>query len=339
MSDMFLDTDNFDFFSLSDITDDERTHAPKPMEPEKMPGVTADSVGVNGGIVDDMSDLWDEEAEERAEEAKADPNLNLSDLADPNAAAEAVDLFTDLADDVPILINGKAMTKAEIATVAEQAERVKQDGELMSDAAKRVDDINRYIVQQYTTHKLSIDSNIDYIQRQMDNADSEIAYGKYARQLQSAKEARQTLDKNVAEQMELHDIQRRDLANYRSNQSLQINSQKIPGWNEQRRASVVQHFAKEKQIDFNPLSHVWTPELEQVFHDAYLYQKSREKVQANALAKVKAKAPRSTQGTANAQRTQAQDELAAKRAAMVNKAKNGGLDERETSDMFKYLID
>lgn len=334
---MYIDTNNFDFFSLADITADELAHS-KHSQP---PVTTADSVGADGGTVDSVDDLdssiWDEEAQEAQEEALADPNQNLSDLADPNAANDAVDIWDDLADDVPVNINGKAFTKAQLAEVAEKAERVAAESEMIGDAAKRVDDINRYIVQHYERNKTAVDMNIEAIKRRLDAATNEADYGRESRNLQNALEARKAIDNAVDEQMRLHDIQRMDLANYRANQELQINSQKIPGW-EQKRATVIKHHA-EQGLDFNQLQHVWTPELAQALHDAFVYRKGREKAQESALARAKAKAPRSTASTANAQRTQAQTAEAAKRNGLVNKMKSGGLDERENADLFKYLVD
>lgn len=337
---MYLDTDNFDFFNLADITDDEKAHAPKPQSPVISSGSTSESVGADGGLVEDTSDLdsyFAEEAEEKAAEDEANPNLNLSDLADPNAAQEAVNIWEDLADDVPISINGKSFTKAQLAETAEKAEKVAAESEMLSDAAKRVDDISRYIAQKFHENKTAIDLNIERLQRQLDNASSDVEYGNYARNLQSAQEARKALSNQVDELMRLHDVQRMDLANFRANQELQINSQKIPGW-ENKRNVVIKHHA-EKGIDFNALQHVWTPELAEALHDAFIYRKGREKAQASAMERAKAKAPRSTASTANAQRTNAQDAAAAKRAALVQKANRGDLSERETSDMFNYLID
>ncbi|MFW3388315.1 UNVERIFIED_CONTAM: hypothetical protein RF648_20205, partial [Kocuria sp. CPCC 205274] len=189
----------------------------------------------------------------------------------------------------------------------------------------------------HARNKLAIDINIDNLTQKLNSNITNDEYATYSRQLQNAKEQRQALDNRVNEELQLLAIQKMDLANFRAAQELDINSRKYPNW-EKERNQVIKFYA-DKGIDFNTVQHVWTPELAEALRNGYLYEKNKEKLQQKAAKYAQAKAPRSTSSVANAQRTQAQEAAAAKREALKQRMNNGGLDEREVSNMFNYLVD
>lgn len=338
IKDMTIDTDTFDFFSLNDITDDERAeYAPKPAE-QVDKGVTADAIGPDGGIADDASDLFDndEERELEAEEAQ-DPNFNLKDLADPDAEAEALDLFNDLPDDAPVNFGGRSMTKQQVAEAINKIDEVNAQSEIVSEAAKNIDNLHRYFRREQERGAIAIDTNIHIIQQRLNNASSDVEYGNLSRQLQQAIEARQELDRATDEKMRALDLEREEIIRTRINTEIRTLSKTIPDW-ENRRKQVLTH-AIENKINLNDIEKVWSPELAEVFYKAFCYDKTREKAKATALDRAKAKAPRSQASVANAQRTQATDANTQKLAALKQKMNKGGLDERENADMFQFLRD
>ncbi|EKE9051051.1 hypothetical protein OXE08_004518 [Salmonella enterica] len=336
--DLSIDTDTFDFFSLNDITDDERaTYAPQPTAPAA-PLTSADEVGPDGGVVDDARDLFDndEERELEAEEA-ADPNNNVSDLQTPQDDEEVITLFNDLPDDAPMSFNGRNMTKADVAAAIAKIDEVNAHSEIVSDAAKNIDQIHRFLVREHARSSTAIDTNINLIQQRMNSGVSDVEYGNLSRQLQQAIEARNALDYSTDEKMRALDVERAEVVKFRINEEINTLSKTIPDW-ENRRSKVLS-YAQAQKVNLNEVEKIWTPQLAEMFYKAYCYDQRRAQVKDEALAKAKAKAPRSQASAANAQRTQAASMTEQQRAALVNKAKRGELSEREQSDMFKYLID
>lgn len=338
--DMFLDTDNFNFFDLADITEDERAeYAPRPQE-QHAPLSKIGDVGADGGIIEDASDLdsyFDEEAAEKAAEVEADPNLNLSDLANSDDAAEALDVFNDLPDDATVNFNGKALTKAQVAEAVEKIEQVEANHAFLSESAKNIDQINRFVEQRYYVNKTALEKNIEYLTRKLGSGLSDVEYGNTARQLQQAQEANEELKRDADEQFRLMDVQRQHLKEFRVNQELQINAQKVPDW--ERKRSIVLQDMLQNGHNLNELEKVWTPELAMMCYESYLFRKQRAKANETALARAKAKAPRSTSSAATQQRTNPQDAATAKRNEFRAAMKNGGLDERQNADLFNYLVD
>ncbi|EKA7615244.1 hypothetical protein OL383_004429 [Salmonella enterica] len=336
--DMFIDTDTFNFFDLADITYEERAEFAPVEQPTKFDGVTADEIGPDGGIADDASDLFDndEERELEAEEA-ADPNNNTSDLQTETDPEETLDIFNDLPDDAPINFAGRSMTKAQVAEAVEMIDRVKAESEIVSDAAKNIDQINRYLIQQHHRSATAIDHNIQVIQQQMNSGVSDVEYGNLSRKLQQAIEARQVLDAATDEKMRALDVEKAEIARFRINQEISTLSKTIPDW-ENRRKQVLS-YALEKKVNLNDVEKVWSPELAEMMYKAYCYDKTREKAKTTALERAKAKAPRSQSSTANAQRTNAANQQEQRLNHLKQKMNKGGLDERETADMFQFLKD
>lgn len=339
---LIIDTDTFDFFSLNDITDEERAeYAPQAPQTSKEPLTKASDIGANGGVVDDASDLSDlfendEEQELQQEQAK-DPNNSVADLLSEDDAENAVQIFNDLPEDTPININGRALTKNEVSEIINQIDSVKAERQVISEAAKNIDQIDKFLVQDYHRHQLAIDINIQNIQNAMNSGVSETEYGQLARKLQAAKEAREDLNYRTDEKMRLLEEEKKEIVKFRINQEIQTLSNVIPEW-QTRRGQVIKH-AIESGVNLYEVEKVWTPELAHIFHDAYCFRKQREKAKSTALERAQAKAPRSTSSANTQQRTKAEDAQAKRLEQLRHKMRNGGLDETDTSNMFQFLKD
>ncbi|EMC1489666.1 hypothetical protein VAA96_004544 [Salmonella enterica] len=344
---MEYDTNDFDFFSLVDVVNDVDTNGnaiPNSDALAKHRPTTAANVGPDGGIVDGIDDLdpkhlfdTDEEAELQQKEIDEDPNTNLSDLKDVDSEAEAITTFNDLPDDALINFGGRQLNKAEVSKFLADYDDVKAEREIIAESAKNIETVNEFIIQNYKKHKTTIDLNIERIQRQMSANISATEYGELSRQLNQAQEARSQLNQRVDEEMRALNVQKAEIIDFRIRQEQNTLNKEIPNWGSIR--GQVLKDAYDNGVNLAELENVWSPELAKALYKASMYDRQKQKRAEKALAAAKAKAPRSTSSVANQSRTNAPDPKAAQLSKLKNKMNNGGLDERDTSNMFKYLVD
>ncbi|EHY6648643.1 hypothetical protein K4M64_004541 [Salmonella enterica] len=338
---MYLPED-FNFFDLKDITDDERAFSPDvpaPVAIKKAMG--AENVGADGGVVEDISDLSDlfdnEEQEELEAVEAADPNNNVTDLQTPQDP-DAVDTFNDLPDDAPVIIGNRTLTKKEAAQALADIDAVKQEREVVAESAKNIDTIHRWLEQDFYAHQISIDSNIQRILREQNSGVSATRYGELARDLQTAYEEKAALTERVNARMRAVDMEREEATKNRIFNAERKLIQEIPDWT-RIRSQVLNDAEKNMKLNLNELEKIWSPELAMVLYKASAFDRQKSKIHEAALARAKAKAPRSQASASNNPKSKTVDEAALKRSQLVNKMNNGGLDEREHSNMFNYLVD
>ncbi|EDR9150313.1 hypothetical protein BSY48_004421 [Salmonella enterica subsp. enterica serovar Agbeni] len=331
MSDMYYDPTTFNFDDLKDVilTDETET---KPI-PAK--------AGPNGGQVEDISDLAalfeDEDKPEPEKETEPDLNADVSDLVPEENHSEALTIYNDLPDSALVTFNGKEMTKAEANEVFATIDQLKQEREVVSTAANSIEQINRFIEQDYHRHATAIDANIAHIQQKMNSNISAVEYGEEARKLQSALEARNELNQRTDEKMRLLDIQRAELTKQRLYQTDVAMIKEIPQWLD-RRAQVLK-WAQDQGMNLNELEKVWSAPLAKALCKGYFADKTKTKVEAEALERAKAKAPRSTASAANAQRQKATDAKEIKKQQLLAKQSRTGLDRDDMAKMFEFLKD
>lgn len=339
MSDMMLDTDTFDFFSLKDITDEERAFEGKPTAPEQTTAATSEDVGANGGVVDDISDLselFDDAEAEEAEEREQDPNLNTSDLADPNEAVEALKTFQELPDTEVLDFDGVPMTKADVKELISKRETLKRDSDIANESARKIDAVHNFLERDYYEHQTAIDANIALIEKRMNSNISGNEYGELARQLKQAQEAKSELVRRTDERMRVLEIARQEAIAKRISDEIRANSTSIPQW-EQRRGHVLK-YAVENGVNLAEVEKAWSPEIAKMFYKSYLYDKSQEKIQKEAISRARSKAAPRSQSSARAAQAES-DTRNAKLAQLKSKAKSGSMDERDISNMFEFLVD
>ncbi|EDX4100277.1 hypothetical protein B9R80_002413 [Salmonella enterica] len=328
MSDMYFDPTSFNFDDLKDvIVTDESTPKPTPVK-----------VGADGGEVDDIGDLFDvEETPETEKEPEADHNADVSDLVPEENHSEALTTFNDLPDTALLTFNGKEMTKAEANAVFAMKEQLEQEREVVSTAANSIEQIHRFIEQDYHRHATAIDANISHIQQKMNSNISAVEYGEEARKLQSALEARNELNQRTDEKMRLLDLERAEITKQRLYHADVALVKDIPQWLD-RRGQVLK-FAQDQGMNLNELEKVWSAPLAKALYHAYAFTKQRDKVSAEALERAKAKAPRSTQTAATAQRQKATDQKEIKKQQLLAKQQKHGLDRDGMAQMFEFLKD
>ncbi|EIM6622188.1 hypothetical protein LNT71_004077 [Salmonella enterica] len=327
---MYFDTDSFDFTKLVDVVETEA--------PQEKPYIKADEVNQDGGIIDDSSDLADLfAADEDEPEAEADPNEDASDLVSNEVDPDTITLFNDLPDDAPLDILGEPMTKAQIKELKQAKETFDNQKELVSTAANSIDQIHSYIQRNHMAHALSIDTNIQNIQRKMNSGISATEYGEEARKLNQALEAKAMLNARVDEEMKLLEVQRAETTRFRIMQTDQAIRSEVPQW-DQLKGGLLKDM-QDRGVNLAELEKVWSKDVALAFLNDYRYRKQKEKAGAKALEAAKAKAPRSTSTAANAQRQKSLDAEAAKKAALLKKARNGGLSREDNAAMFDFLVD
>ncbi|EFU5167515.1 hypothetical protein HT819_003922 [Salmonella enterica] len=330
-NDLYFDTNSFDFNSIVDVFE-KNEGAPDST------GVKLNEITPDGGAVDDISDLSDLfSATDEDEATDTDPNNDVSDLLTDEVDPDTITLFNDLPVDVPLDIDGEPMTKAQIKELKQAKEVFENQKELVSTAANSIDQIHRHLQQEAIKHSTAIDLNIQNIQRKMNSNISATEYGELARQLNSALEARNSLNASVDERMRLLDVERAETTRFRILQTDNAMQAEIPQWN-QLKGGLLQDL-QARGVNLGELEKVWSKDIAMMALNDYRYRKGREKVGAAAMEAAKAKAPRSTSTAANAQRQQTLDATTAKKAALIKKARQGNLSKAEHSEMFNFLVD
>ena len=330
-NEMYFDPASFDFTNLVDVVE---TTAEKPQTYTK-----AEEVNQDGGVIDDASDLADLfMSDEDEPETEPDFNDDASDLTPSDEVdPDKITLFNDLPDDAVLTFAGREMPKAKVNEYLSKIDEYENNKELVGTAANSVDQIHRFITQNHKAHALSIDTNIANIQRKMNSGISNAEYGEEARKLQQAYEAKAMLNARVDEEMRLLDMERAEVARFRINQVDQELRAEVPQW-DQIKGGLLKDM-NERGHNLAELEKIWSKSLAMDLLDAYRFRKQKEKAGAAALEAAKAKAPRSTTTAANAQRQKSLDANAAKKQALLNKAKKGQLSREEHSQMFNYLVD
>lgn len=327
---MYFDPSDFDFTQLVDVVET------TPNEPK--PGMKLNEVTPDGGRVDDISDLADLfTADEDESETEKDINDDVSDLVKPEVDPDTITLFNDLPDDAPLDIGGESMTKAQIKELKQAKEVFENQKELVSTAANSIDQIHRYIQQNHAAHALTIDTNIANIQRKMNSGISATEYGEEARKLNQAYEAKAMLNARVDEEMKLLEVQRAETTRFRIMQADHAMRAEVPQW-DQLKGGLLKDL-QDRGVNLADLEKVWSKDVALMALNDYRYRKQKEQAGAKALEAAKAKAPRSTSTPANAQRQKSLDANEAKKAALLKKARNGGLSREDNAAMFNFLVD
>lgn len=327
---MYFDPSDFDFTQLVDVVET------TPNEPK--PGMKLEEVTPDGCRVDDISDLADLfTADEDESETEKDINDDVSDLVKPEVDPDTITLFNDLPDDAPLDIGGEPMTKAQIKELKQAKEVFENQKELVSTAANSIDQIHRYIQQNHAAHALTIDTNIANIQRKMNSGISATEYGEEARKLNQAYEAKAMLNARVDEEMKLLEVQRAETTRFRIMQADHAMRAEVPQW-DQLKGGLLKDL-QDRGVNLADLEKVWSKDVALMALNDYRYRKQKEQAGAKALEAAKAKAPRSTSTPANAQRQKSLDANEAKKAALLKKARNGGLSREDNAAMFNFLVD
>ncbi|EGJ4116072.1 hypothetical protein IHX65_004878 [Salmonella enterica] len=327
---MYFDPASFDFSMLKDVVEHE---AP----PEKeLPKVS--EIGPDGGAVEDTSDLADLFlADEDEPEEAADPNDDASDLVTSEVDPDIITIFNDLPDDAVVVFGNREMPKAKANEYLNKIDEYENNKEIVGTAANSIDQIHRFIMQDYHKHKTVFDLQRENMERELGTNINQIRRGEIALNLQSLNEAETDLQNRTKEKMQLLDIHTAETTRFRINQTDQAMRAEVPQW-EQLKGGLLKDM-QDRGINLAELEKVWSKDVALAFLNDYRYRKQKEKAGATALEAAKAKAPRSTSTAANAQRQKSLDANAAKKAELLRKARNGGLDRDDHAKLFEFLVD
>lgn len=335
MSDsMYYDPSTFDFTDLVDVVE---TNAGN-----DRPYTKATDVNQNGGVIDDASDLGEFTfPEDEAEEQKnKDPNQDLSDFIDPNTEqSEIVDIVNNLPDDVPLDIDGYAMTKADIKALKSKAERVDQNHNFLQHAADTFEKDNQWIEETLLTKEVAIDRNITYLERCLDHPDlTPDAFKDYKQQLAAAKAQKADIEETA-----------KGIAATRKNQiaiqtrnrwvSTDVKMQEVyPDWLKWRDHLV--NDALSRGVKPSYIENAYDPNFAQMMLESYQYRLNKKGSEENAKRKAQtAKAARSNPSAPSAKQIEAATAKDAESRALKNKMAKGVLTQEDHRKMFNHLID
>ncbi|MCS5737348.1 hypothetical protein, partial [Herbiconiux daphne] len=162
MSDMFFDTDTFDFNMISDIVDesgnrfninDAQPNHAKPTKAEPTP---------RDLMIDDASDLFGDSNPEFHDDEYRDYNEDSSDLErpiNPNDSIRVTDYFNSAPDDAVLTVGNWEGTKADLANYLKKAQKVEKDADYFKNAADEHEAISEGILKRGFMGKIAIEQN------------------------------------------------------------------------------------------------------------------------------------------------------------------------------------
>ncbi|MEB4674783.1 hypothetical protein MXL54_08380 [Enterobacteriaceae bacterium G50] len=331
-NDMYYDPAAFNFDALVDVIED----APENVDfaLPKVSELTAD-----GGYTDDISDLSDLELGSD-EPKEPDYNADVNDLLTPEATdPAALDTFNQLSASDVIDFEGVQMTKADVIGLLKEKNDLTSKKAYIDDVHHNMREIDNYVNQKLAYSETAVDQNIAFLERVLSNpALNGDEYKKYSLELHNAKQAKQNVLNQTQEitqrmaQMKQNAIRERVITTDAEMQST------YPEWLQIRNYVVNDAFAR--GVDPAALDQVWGKGMAEILVDAYKYRQNKARLEQKARqTATEAQAARSTKSTQTAQRQKIADERAAKKSALINKMKKGGLTPAEHTKMFDFLVD
>ncbi|EHT3579222.1 hypothetical protein KXY27_004541 [Salmonella enterica] len=331
MSDLYFDTDSFDFNSIVDVVED---------TPEQFAANTmrkaADVDPTMGGVVDDASDL--PQQEEPEDDKPHDPNADVSDLlVSEEEKAQALEDFNYLPDDFPIKFGDQTRTKAEVNEKLQKVDEVEAKEEFVSDVFNKVEQGARWIYRESGVGLLEINEEINQLTNDYHTAPNNAVKGEIADKLMNASAKRDRMYAKVDEVLKVNAaIEQEAIAanTFKVNNAMKRRysdyDQIMAHVMDDMKANGVSRAAFEKQL--NP----WFAE--KIYKATKAEMMENEKVK-QAYARANAKATRSQSAPTTANRAAPTEAEAAKKAALVAKMKKGGLSTEENRMMFNFLKD
>ncbi|ELK9995657.1 hypothetical protein RWE39_004391 [Salmonella enterica] len=331
MSDLYFDTDSFDFNNIVDIVED----TPAQFANNTM-RKAADVDPTMGGVVDDASDL--PQMEEPEEELSQDPNDNISDLlVSEEEKEQALEDFNYLPDDYPINWGGKVHTKAEVLQKLEKVEEIEAKEEFITDLYKNAEQGARWLYRESGIGILEINEKINDLTNEYHTAPNNAVKGEVSDKLLHYTQKRELMYKKIDDALAVNaaiEEKTRAANTEKVNQTMKRRysdyDQVMAHVMEEMKAQGVSRAAYEKSL--NP----WIAN--KIYKATKAELMENEKVK-QAYARANAKATRSTSTANTANRVKPEDAAAAQKAALVTKMRKGGLTREEHQKMFNFLKD
>lgn len=335
MSDMYFDTDKFDFDSLVDVVE---------TTPEQSrPYTKAKDVGPDGGLVSDASDLADNEFSFPDDEPEADPdfdpNESVSDFIDPNAETEeTVKIINDLADDVPLDIGGEVMTKAQIREMKTKLQRVDQNADFLQYAADTFEQDNKTIDERLTYKNVAVDRNIQYLKNCIEAATDQASFNEYKQQLKDAEAMKKAIEDDAKAITADRQRQAENLTRNRWVSTDAKMMESYPDWLKWRDHLI--NDALQRGYKASYIEKAYDPIFAQTLLESYQFRQDKENSRNRAYeAAKKAGAAKSIANKASKSELAAADAKTAELRALKKKMAKGGLDREDLPKMYDHLVD
>ncbi|EGI0196851.1 hypothetical protein IFY90_004254 [Salmonella enterica] len=331
MSDMYFDTDTFNFDSLIDVVETTQKDFEKPY-------TKADEIDQSmGGVVDDASDL--PQLEEPEEEKETNPNDDISDLLiSEEEKAQAIEDFNYLPDDFLINFNGKYKTKAEVNQLWDKVEDLEAKEEHINATFEKQDQGTRWIYRESGVGLLEVNQKLQELEQEYRTAANQAIKGQISDEIIQYSQKREAMYNKIDQALAVNAaIEREGIAN----NTFQINNimqkrypdyQQVNAYSlEQMKKNGVSLSAYEKGLNVWLADKIYKASKAEMVEDqkvSQAYQRAEGKRVARSM---------SAANTAN--RVNPSDTAKAEAAALKAKMKKGGLTQKENSKMFDYLVD
>ena len=335
MSDLFFDTNEFDFNSLTDViglnegntaTDSESVSRNAAAQRERTPEDL-----FNDDISDLMGDAFDEQEEE-----EQDFNQNVGDLnrLDQGDVIRITDYFNSAPDDAVLTVGNFEGTKAELADKIKKLDKVERDAAYFADQAERHDAESEAILKRGFMGKIAIEQNIAMLQSRLRQNLSDNEWRQTKPDLDMANAALVNLHNDVNQAWASRQ-QQETMTNYnRMYVADQKLDNEIPNWDKYQ--PLVRDYAKQLGIPDHTFEKIYDVGTAKALFKAMMYDRNKERV-AETLRKSTAVNPHSVPSANKSTRNaKVSDVDHAKKARAL---KNMGGNRQANVEAFAYLKD
>lgn len=329
MSDMYFDTEKFDFNSLVDVVES----TPEEFKRETMSAQQARETP-DGGRVEDISDLSPlPESEE-----EADPNDNISDLLVSDAEREqAAEDFNYLPDNYVINFGGRNATKAEVNQIFEKVEEIEAKEEFVNSLFTDSEQGARWLYRESGVGLLEIDEKINQIVQEMNAAPNNAVYGEKSRELIAEQQKKEALYHKVDQALKVQSALEKNGVIANAEKVTRTMQKRYPDY-DQVNAAILDDMKKAgvSLVSYEKSLNVW---LADKLYKAKKTEITEDEHIKRAYERSSSKLPKSASTPATANRVAPSDAEAAKKAKLVHKMKTQGLTKEENRSLFNYLKD
>lgn len=321
-SNMYFDTDSFDFDSLTDIVGLHDT--PSKPTPHKEPSYRTEE--------DDISDLIGSMPQEEVQEQ--DFNNDVSDLNRSREEDNAIAL-TVLDDEKPIEFEGMRLTAGELKELYKAKHKVDADSEFIQSHAQKFHEDNRVINQRAIMQQTQLENNIVTLRNRLNNsALSGADYETTHRQLQACEGALMRHMQEVNQIMAMRDQEKEMINGLRIRNADQQMINEYPQWMQLK--GQVKTYANELGMTDSQIAEFGDTPLFKALFKAMMYDNNKKRLASAPKGSTQAINPRSTTGAKESTRNtsvNAEDKLKAQRALNQMGTRSGNI------AAFNYLKD
>ena len=327
MSDMFFDTDSFDFNSITDVIG---------LNDQKHTEQSHHTQTNNNEPVDDISDLIGEISRSQ-EPQEQDYNVDSSDLnraPDPADAIRITDYFNSAPDDAILAVGAFEGTKAELAQKITKLERVEKDHEYFGNSRELIESGEDAILKRGFMGKIAIEQNIEMLNRRLNQNLTDNEWRQTKQDLDMANAALLNLHNDVNQSWATHQ-RNAQIANYNRMYIADTKlSEEVPNWDKLQPA-VLEHM-KKSGIPESVIEKIYDVGVAKSMLNAMLYERNKSKV-AEALKRNTPANPKSVSGANQSTRNAKPGDIDAAKKAQALKKMGGS--RQDNVNAFAFIKD